>query len=154
MPYILFISKSCEFCNELIELIGQLGELKIEIDVVDITNLPKIPSFLDRVPLLFMEQDGKVFHDEELFEFIKQNQKSVEPFMIDEMKGLSDKYSFMEEKQLDHGYVFLDREEEIITKVDDKTTGTENKRILDYDKYLENRDSDINQIFKKQSLRA
>ena len=154
MSYILFISKKCEYCNELIELISELGDLKIDINVVDIQNLPKIPSFLDRVPLLFVEDTGKVFHDEELFEFIKQNQKSVEPFMIDEMKGLSDKYSFMEEKQLDHGYVFLDREEQSITKIDDKTSQSENKRILDYDKYIENRDSDIQQIFKKQSLRA
>lgn len=150
MSCILFISNKCEYCRELLTMINNMENMKVEIQVVDIRNMGgKIPNFIDRVPLLLNQNEGKVIHDEDLFEFVKSNEKTVEPFMINEMNGLSDRYSFMEDKQLDHGYVFLDRGEPLITN--NENVSEETSKILNYDRYMEQRDEDIKNIFKNQN---
>lgn len=149
MSYILFISNRCEHCRDLLTIMNNMQEMKVKIDVIDIKNMSgKLPEFIDRVPLMLIQSEGKVLHDEELFEFVKSNEKTVEPFMINEMNGLSDRYSFMEDKQLDHGYVFLDRGEPLITN--NENVSEESSKILNYDKYMEQRDADIQSIFKQQ----
>jgi hypothetical protein len=131
-------------------MINNMENTKVEIQVVDIKNMnDKLPDFIDRVPLMLLQNEGKVIHDEELFEFVKSNEKTVEPFMINEMNGLSDTYSFMEDKQLDHGYVFLDRGEQLITN--NENVSEETSKILNYDSYMEERDADIKKIFKDQN---
>ena len=149
MSYILFISIKCEYCRELLKMMNNMENTKVEIEVVNIKNMGgKIPDFIDRVPLLLNQNEGKIIHDEELFEFIKSNEKTIiEPFMINEMNGLSDRYSFMEDKQLDHGYVFLDRGEQLITN--NENLSEETDKIINYDSYIEQRDKDIKNIFKK-----
>lgn len=150
MSCILFISNKCEHCRELITMINNMENMKVEIQVVDIKNMNgKLPDFIDRVPLMLLQDEGKVFHDEELFEFVKSNEKTIEPFMINEMNGLSDRYSFMEDKQLDHGYVFLDRSEQLITN--NENVSEEASKIINYDSYMEQRDADIKNIFKDQN---
>ena len=150
MSYILFISNKCDHCRELLIMIKNIENPKVEIQVIDIKNISgKLPDFIDRVPLMLIENEGKIIHDDELFEFVKSNEKTIEPFMINEMKGLSDRYSFMEDKQLDHGYVFLDRDEPLITN--NENVSEEEKKILNYDLYMEQRDSDIKKIFKDQN---
>ena len=150
MSCILFISNKCEYCKELLNIINNMENTKVEIQVIDIKNMNgKLPDFIDRVPLMLIENESKVLHDEELFEFVKSNEKTVEPFMINEMNGLSDRYSFMEDKQLDHGYVFLDRGEPLITN--NENVSEETKKILNYDSYMEQRDADIKNIFKDQN---
>ena len=150
MSCILFISNKCDHCRELLTIINNMKNTKVEIQVVNIKNMNgKLPEFIDRVPLLLLQNEGKVIHDEELFEFVKSNEKTVEPFMINEMNGLSDRYSFMEDKQLDHGYVFLDRGEPLITN--NENVSEERSKILNYDSYMEQRDKDIKNIFKDQN---
>lgn len=150
MSCILFISNKCEYCRELLNMINNMKDMKVKIQVIDIKNMSgKLPDFIDRVPLMLIQSEGKVIHDEELFEFVKSNEKTVEPFMINEMNGLSDKYSFMEDRQLDHGYVFLDRGDQLITN--NENVSEESNKILNYDKYMEQRDIDIKNIFKNQN---
>ena len=129
-----------------------MDELKIEVSVVDVHEMSSIPKFIDRVPMLLID-DNKVIHDEELFTYIKQNEKSVEPFMINEMQGLSDTYSFMDDTELDHVFSFLDKHNSLITN----TGGSkqeENNKIINYDKYIEDRDSEIQGILKQQNPTA
>ena len=147
---IVFVSHKCPFSEEVVKLIKET-ELKVKINIVDIQSLDKIPSFVDRVPLLFT-QDEKVYHDEALFDYIQSQEVVVEPFMLNEMQGLSDYYSFMgedEDKKLDHVYSYLDKEEQLITS----TTVNEgdSDRIVNYDQYIESRADDIKDIFKQQS---
>jgi hypothetical protein len=150
MSYILFISNKCEYCIELLKMMNNMEKTKVEIQVVNIKYMGgKIPAFIDRVPLLLNQNEGKILHDEELFEFVKSNEKTIEPFMINEMNGLSDRYSFMEDKQLDHGYVFLDRGEQLITN--NENVSEETNKIINYDSYIEQRDKDIKNIFKNQN---
>tara|TARA_B110000037_G_scaffold171240_1_gene194337 strand:- start:2311 stop:2724 length:414 start_codon:yes stop_codon:yes gene_type:complete len=129
---------------------NNMENMKVEIQVVNIKNMSgKIPDFIDRVPLLLIQNERKIIHDEELFDFIKSNEKTIEPFMINEMIGLSDRYSFMEDKQLDHGYVFLDRGDQLITN--NENVSDETSKIINYDLYMEERDKDIKNIFKNQN---
>lgn len=150
---ILFISQvKCEHSKELLTMLGKMESFKVDVGIIDIHDLETIPSFLDRVPMMLLNNET-LLHDEELFEWVRNNEKKdendVEPFMVNEMKGLSDRYSFMNETNLDHGYVFLDRGEELITSNELKSTETE--KIMNYDKYIEQRDSDISSLFKKQN---
>lgn len=150
---IVFISHRCPHSAEIVKLIEET-ELQIKINIVDIKSLDKIPSFVDRVPLLFT-QDEKVYHDEDLFKFIQSQEKTVEPFMLNEMQGLSDYYSFMgedEDKKLDHVYSFIDKEEELITQT--STNEDDSNRIVNYDKYVQSRADDIQDILKQQSPAA
>ena len=150
---IVFISHRCPHSAEIVKLITET-DLQIKINIVDIKSLDKIPSFVDRVPLLFT-QDEKVYHDEDLFKFIQAQQKTIEPFMLNEMQGLSDYYSFMgedEDKKLDHVYSFIDREEELITQT--SANEDDSNRIVNYDKYVQSRADDIQDILKQQSPTA
>lgn len=150
---IVFISHRCPHSAEIVKLISET-DLQIKINIVDIKSLDKIPSFVDRVPLLFT-QDEKVYHDEDLFKFIQSQEKTVEPFMLNEMQGLSDYYSFMgedEDKKLDHVYSFVDKEEELITQT--SANEDDSNRIVNYDKYVQSRADDIQDILKQQSPTA
>ena len=152
MSHVLFISRKCTHCDNLLTMIKSMDELKIEVSVVDVHEMSSIPKFIDRVPMLLID-DNKVIHDEELFTYIKQNEKSVEPFMINEMQGLSDTYSFMDDTELDHVFSFLDKHNSLITN----TGGSkqeENNKIINYDKYIEDRDSEIQGILKQQNPTA
>ena len=150
---IVFISHRCPHSAEIVKLIEET-DLQIKINIVDIKSLDKLPSFVDRVPLLFT-QDEKVYHDEDLFKFIQSQEKTVEPFMLNEMQGLSDYYSFMgevEDKKLDHVYSFIDKEEELITQT--SANEDDSNRIVNYDKYVQSRADDIQDILKQQSPAA
>ena len=140
---------------ELVQLIDNMNEMTFKINVIDIRNMQQIPTFIDRVPLLLIESENKILHDEELFEFVKKCEKTIEPFMINEMHGLSDRYSFMgeeEEQKLDHQYVFLENGDPIITS--NTVSDDDSEKIKNYDKFIEDRDKDINSIFQKQSPSA
>ena len=137
---------------ELVKMIDSMSEKNFEIDVIDIKNMQKLPGFIDRVPLLLIEKDNKIIHDEELFEFVKNCEKTIEPFMVNEMRGLSDRYSFMgdnEEHKLDHQYAFLENGDPIITR--STVSEEESSKIVNYDSFIEDRDRDINTIFDKQN---
>ena len=152
MSGVLFISNKCNHCMEIVNIIENMNEMTFKINVIDIRNMQQIPTFIDRVPLLLIESENKILHDEELFEFVKKCEKTIEPFMINEMHGLSDRYSFMgeeEEQKLDHQYVFLENGDPIITS--NTVSDDDSEKIKNYDKFIEDRDKDINSIFQKQS---
>lgn len=152
MSHVLFISRKCIHCDELLTMIKNMDELKIEVSVVDVHEMSSIPKFIDRVPMLLID-DNKAIHDEELFTYIKQNEKSVEPFMINEMQGLSDSYSFMDDTELDHVFSFLDKHNKLITD-SGGSKQEENNKIINYDKYIEDRDAEIRGILKQQNPTA
>jgi glutaredoxin len=149
MAHVLFVSNKCKYCDELLSMMKNMAELKIELSVVDVHKMNQIPEFIDRVPMLLINNE-KIVHDEDLFTFIKDNEKKVEPFMTNEMNGLSDKYSFMDETEVDHVYSFLDRTENSIITTTKGIDEAESKKILNYDEFIENRDSEISGILKRQ----
>ena len=155
---IVFVSAKCPYSNDILKIIER-PDFKLKVKVLDIQELDSIPSFVDRVPMV-LTHDEKVYHDENLFEFIKaqiEEDDSIEPFMTNEMKGMSDYYSFTgeeEEKKLDHVYSFVDKDEELITRGKSGGDREECDRIVNYDKYVEQRASEMQGIFEKQSPAA
>jgi len=154
MSCVLFISRRCAFCAEIVETIKAMKELTVKLEVIDIKSMKPLPDFIDRVPILLIEEEKKLLHDEELFEYVKGLEKVVEPFMVNEMKGISDTYSFMEEKkELDHVFSFLENGEPLITNEANGGSSSEedNKKIVNYDNFIAGRDQDINAILKAQN---
>jgi hypothetical protein len=65
---------------------------------------------------------------------------NIEPFMIKEMKGLSDTYSYMDNSgiNLNHMFQFLDKDNKIITPSE-----SDNNKIINYDSFIAERDNDL-----------
>ena len=71
----------------------------------------------------------------------------IAPFMVNEIGSkFSYKYSYMDESgtNLDHNYLFLDKEFIILTP----STEADNARIIDYEKFIAQRDNDLKVITK------
>jgi hypothetical protein len=151
MP-VLFLSKACKYSRELLNNLNEMGDLTVKLDVVYIEDMKnRIPNFVDRVPLLLLQEEEKILHDEELFAYIKTKEKVIEGFINIEMgHGLSDRYSFTSEVEtLDHNFMKLEDGECMIMK--SQIITDEGKSLIDYDKFLENRDKDVSEILKKQN---
>lgn len=135
---IYFYSEYCTHCKDASKFIHDDKFVKVNID----TN--EVPEFIDRVPAL-LTSEKKILFEDELFEYLQKNQiknkvLDAEPFMIHEMKGISDRYSYMDETntQLSHNFDFLDSPTKIITP-----TETDAKKILNYEEILAKRDNDL-----------
>lgn len=138
---ILFFSQKCQHCHEALNLIEKIGKDKFIFRNVDVPNIP-IPPQVDRVPCL-ATNDRKLYMEETLFSFLKSKMQSdIQPFMINEMgSGLSDNYSYMDESgaNLDHSFQFLNKDFRINTT----TNEDDNKRIVNYEQFLAERDNDL-----------
>ena len=135
---IYFYSDYCTHCKDASKFVGDEKFVQVNID----TN--KVPEFIDRVPAI-LTSEKKILYEEELFEYLERLQKTkeaidAEPFMIHEMKGISDRYSYMDETnaQLSHTFDFLNAPTKIITP-----TETDAKQILNYEEILAKIDNDL-----------
>jgi glutaredoxin len=131
---IFFFSDQCVHCKEAsIYVDKNIGNyVKVNIDTHE------VPDFLDRVPAL-LTSEKKVLYEDELFEYLTQN-KDAEPFMVHEMNGLSDRYSYMDETNtvLNHSFDFLNSPTKIITPAE-----TDASKIINYEEVLAKRDNDL-----------
>lgn len=142
---IFYYSVKCMFCKEAYMLISKIGKGKENVLFVDVENEQTLPSEVDRVPCLQTKESGFLFEDS-LFEYLKMK-LDIAPFMVNEMGSkFSDKYSYMDESgtNLDHNYLFLDKEFRILTP----STEADNARIIDYEKFIAQRDNDLKVITK------
>ena len=136
---IFFYSEKCMFCKEAYMMINKIG--KDDFEFRNIENVVQLPEQLDRVPCILVE--NKLLFEDSLFEYLK-SKIHIAPFMINEMGStLSDKYSNMDDSgtNLDHNYLFLNKEFKINTPSESDT-----QRIVDYDKFLAQRDNDLKLI--------
>ena len=136
MSHIIFLSEKCKYSSEAYSLIRKIGVDKFKF--VNVEEQEVLPKEIDRVPAI-LTAEKKLLFDQELFEFLYKMQ-DVDPFMINEMGQMSDKYSYMDDTNqvIDHNYKFLNREERIITPNEE-----DNKKIVNYDDYLAQRDNDL-----------
>jgi hypothetical protein len=136
MSHIIFLSEKCKYSSEAYSLIRKIGVNKFKF--VNVEEQEVLPKEIDRVPAI-LTAEKKLLFDQELFEFLYKMQ-DVDPFMINEMGKMSDKYSYMDNTNqvIDHNYKFLNREERIITPNEE-----DNKKIVNYDDYLAQRDNDL-----------
>lgn len=136
MSHIIFFSEKCKYSSEAYSLIRKIGVDKFKF--VNVEEQEFLPNEIDRVPAI-LTAEKKLLFEQELFEFLYKMQ-DVDPFMINEMGQISDKYSYMDNTNqvIDHNYKFLNREERIITPNEE-----DNKKIVNYDDYLAQRDNDL-----------
>ena len=136
MSHIIFLSEKCKYSSEAYSLIRKIGVDKFKF--VNVEEQEVLPKEIDRVPAI-LTAEKKLLFEQELFEFLYKMQ-DVDPFMINEMGQMSDKYSYMDNTNqvIDHNYKFLNREERIMTPNEE-----DNKKIVNYDDYLAQRDNDL-----------
>lgn len=136
MSHIIFLSDKCKYSSEAYSLIKKIGIDKFKF--VNVEEQQFLPDEIDRVPAILTVEKKLVF-EQELFDFLYKMQ-DVDPFMINEMGQISDKYSYMDNTHqiIDHNYKFLNKEERIITPSEE-----DNKKIVNYDEYLQQRDNDL-----------
>ena len=138
MNNIFYYSEKCQYCKEAYNIIKMIGLEKFLFKDIDKEDIPDI---VDRVPTILRSENNNivVYYENKLFEYLNE-MMNIEPFMINEMGGLSDKYSYMDNSgiNLDHAYQFIDKESKIITP-----TETDTNKIINYDKFVTERDNDI-----------
>ena len=107
---VLFYSSHCSHSDELLQNMFKCN-IKDKVEQVCVETAKSIPSFVDRVPLLYF--DGKFLVDEELFNYIDslKSTKEIEPFVVQEMGSgcgnISDAYSYLDEGESSSRPYFL-----------------------------------------------
>ena len=114
----------------------------------DVEKEENLPDIIDRVPTLLTQNEDKIniYVEDNLVKYLLE-MLNVEPFMVNEMgNSLSDKYSYMDNSgvKLDHSYQFLDKDNKINTPSE-----SDNNKIINYDKYVAERDNDLKLINEK-----
>lgn len=146
---ILFTSARCKWCAEALDIarrIGAGGFLVVDVDQPNVVT----PPFLDRVPML-LTASSRVYADDELFRLLR-SRVPVDPFMVNEMHGLSDAYSYLGDEGggdavgIRHAYNFLGGQEEPLVSAQDSS----HDRIVNYEKFVQERDNDLNSILKQK----
>lgn len=113
----LFFSNYCSYSQKLLNMI-KTNNIKEYFIVVCVDNPQyKLPSFVDRFPLLFTE-DQNIIIDEAIEETIvkmihgKTKQKEVEALELMNIAGISHEFSFIddgeEELALNKNYIYIE----------------------------------------------
>lgn len=173
--YILFYSNQCEFSNEILNVIksnGIVGDfVMINIDTI---ARNKLPSFVDRVPLILIRNKSEVVIEDHLFPFLNSISKKTSTSSgaagaavasgsgggyADDLApahagggGFSDSFSFIEDDQsIKNGKPF-----EFIDNTDTHRQGANLSSLKEpkfsadsYDKYMSQRDADMASIFPR-----
>ena len=77
MSCILFISNKCSHCIELLKMMNNMENMeKLENTSREYKKYEcKIPDFIDRVPLLLIQNERKIIHDENYSTLLNQMKK-------------------------------------------------------------------------------
>lgn len=144
MTSVFFYSEKCMYCKEAYELIKKIGIDKFLFK--DVEKEENLPDVIDRVPTLLTQDENKnitIYVEDNLVKYLLELM-NVEPFMVNEMgSSLSDTYSYMDNSgvKLDHSFQFLNKDYKINTPSE-----SENNKIINYDKYVAERDNDLKLI--------
>jgi hypothetical protein len=161
---ILFFSNLCNFCREVLSLLVKHG-LKEQFMMVCVDNKTlNLPPFVDRVPLIYTTQK-KLYADENLMQYIKSKfvQSSLQPYALvgGNTCSFSENFSFIEEGGYDgledsaRNYNLLGMDQTIYTPegTDDNNSNKRgDNKVLD--KFMADRDADIQKIFGGHQQRA
>lgn len=149
---IIFYSNYCDFCKEVLTVLvkNNLNEQFMNV-CVDNKNL-KLPSFVDRVPLVYTT-NKKLVADEEIMKYIqsKISACTLQPFALMGMScgGLSESFSFLnqdEDETASRNFIYIGSEQKInAPDENDKGFSKDNEKVLE--SYLAERDMDLKKMF-------
>ncbi len=160
----LFISTKCKYSLQLLETLKSNDAVFKQFTLVNVNNPNyKIPSFVDRVPMIFLKNSSEVIIDEDVDTFVKQllseqrrnqgqrqsqgqNNDDVEwKPLVDTTKGFTDHFSFLEGSDCTSSkhYINIENQENDLKPMN--TSIDDNKVKFDqssYDQFLSQRDLD------------
>lgn len=167
---ILFYSKRCKYSMEVTRCILDQG-MKSRFVFICIDNRPSLPSFVDRVPLIFT-RTRQVLTDDKLMRYVQG--MDLAPYMGGCARGYSDAFSFIEDDemgnivssdQLESGrpdvagthFTYInDIFDPIITSEEDKSNnGDSSGSKLDssvFEKYISQRENDLKIIMNQGGI--
>jgi len=138
--YILFFSKNCSFCTELLNKLYKNNEILKQIVLININNKQlKIPSFVKSVPSLIVNENNNqnLLVGSDIFnwleEIIKEKEEKIKDWDPVTMSGYSDDFSFLEEKETvnnDRSYCYIEtaKNYKINTPEDDSSANSKYKK--------------------------
>lgn len=154
---ILFYSNFCEYSKEILGIIAK-KTIRNDFVLVCVDNrASNLPSFVDRVPLIFTV-NTEVIIDEGIKKYFDTKYPSgnaeLEPFSIMSASGksnYSDAFSYIEdgsETDFVKGYTYLNGNPSGITTISEDTEGSKKSKIDSsvLEKYMAERDMDLKQI--------
>jgi hypothetical protein len=159
---ILFYSNFCEYSNEVLNTIIRKNASDEFMLVCIDTNKFKLPSFVDRVPLVFTKQ-GAVISDESILSYINELYPSITheimPFSLQGGQDYTNPFSFIDDNDGSalggaKGYTLLDQDSSIMMRPEAAPASNSEeakKSKFDssvFDKLVASRDNDL-ATFKK-----
>lgn len=160
--YVLFYSDRCQYCKEVYSDIMK-NSLESHFILINIDNTSiKLPSFVEAVPLIFNKEQSKIYLEDDIDVLLgkMKSQTKIASVMSasDQLKGLTDKFSFIEggdnDTMMSRGYNMLNatNNEDLLTpQITSKEGGGAKFDEKHYNSFLSQRDSDIASMFPRQN---
>lgn len=155
---VLFYSEQCEFSIDVLNDIRK-NSLENQFIFVNIDNPSiKIPPFVEAVPLVFSKENKKLYIEDEIDKLLSEikSQSKISSIMSasDQLKGLTDKFSFISDKDNNmgsRGYNSINSSDDKLTPVLTSSEGGSKFNESHYNTYLSQRDNDVASMFPRQN---
>lgn len=124
--FVLFIMKDCKYCMSFIAKLKTKSELLAKFNIVDIEELPSIPSEINEVPCVY---DGKnIYSGKKSFTWLNEK---MNDFLLPANDSLN--YSFIDgnEEQVFSNYSLLNQVNGSIGVANESNTNTQKKDSLE-----------------------
>jgi hypothetical protein len=158
---IFFYSDECDFCKEVLMVLVRMNLRNIFM-MINVNNKKfELPSFVDRVPLVYTVND-QVYYGDALDEYISSLSSKSEEILPFALSGgapggeYSDAFSYLEDMNdpRHKSYTMVGMEQKIMSlDMSDESKSSESNKIRfdssSYDKYIQERDNDIASFKKK-----
>lgn len=156
---ILFFSNYCEYSNEVLNLIIRKNIANEFMMVCVDTNKYNLPSFVDRVPVVFTKSE-QVLSDDIIVKYINELYPCVTedilPFSLGS-QALTNQFAFLEDHTettlAPQAYTMIGDEHKIMMRPEATTSDESKKSKFDssmLDKFVQDRDHDLQNF--KQSM--
>jgi hypothetical protein len=173
--YLLFYSNYCNYSKTLLEEVSTKGLEDFFLTICVDTNIYKIPSFVDRLPMVYMKRTRKVFIEDGIIDLINDifalknkssnnggndnSKEEIESYSKIEMNNsFSDNFSFLDDNSQKRSFVFIENDKYNDNAVMNNgntpptSLNDEGSSKLDssaIEKYMLQRDNDFNSAMQK-----
>lgn len=138
---VFYYSNRCEWSRKALAMVEGVGKERFLFANVDNTQIP-IPTGVDRVPCI-VTRSMAILSERDLEKYLDRL-SSIEPFVIQEMAGLSDTYSYIDTgTNLEHAYQYVSKP---ISTIATPTDDNERSRKVNVESFMEQRDRDLRSI--------
>lgn len=138
---VFYYSDRCEWSRKALNMINGVDKERFLFANIDNTKMP-IPTGVDRVPCI-VTKSMAVLSEDNLERYLDQL-SCIEPFVSQEMSGLSDSYSYINmNTDLEHAYQYISKPLNMIRTPSDDN---DRSKTINMESYMEKRDRDLRNI--------